>query len=278
MAEMKIERLHFTKVSMKSFSLEVTAVIDPEVDIGWISDMTISLVYGRRLIGEKVLRDTHIIPDETNKVELMLEGFEIRNMIRFKTFIENAMPETKVTTQKNRRSSIMATLETDDNGHELSIIMDMASMSKTTILHPKIHIVDGKVRISFTTSSSNPVDLPFGWCQFLLKKDKKILAFLDGHFDIQPDKCEILMEGDAMVPNADFSGTGILKGFKTYDNSTSWLAHAIRSFEIEVNLDKTVSSSNAGNAGGEGGEGGEEDEDESYEDDGDESESESEIE
>ncbi|KAL7912797.1 hypothetical protein GGI35DRAFT_491228 [Trichoderma velutinum] len=259
MAEMKIDRLHFTNPSMRSFNLEIVTTIDPELDIGWISHATISLFYRRRFIGEKALRDMHIIPDEDNEAKIMLEGFEIRNMIGFRAFIQRLMPETKINRQGKGQSLITAELENDENGHELSIAIDMSTMLNDSILRPTIKLVDGRVKVSFTTSSSNPVDMPFGWCQFILKKGKTILAFLNGHFDIQPDTCDIIMEGDSMATKAAFSGMGILKGFKTYDNNNTWLAHAIRLFEIDVNLDKLVVENGKGNGRGERGEKGKKD-------------------
>ncbi|KKP07413.1 hypothetical protein THAR02_00475 [Trichoderma harzianum] len=260
----------------RSFNLEISATTNYDVDIGWISHATVSLFYRRRLIGEKTLRDMHILPDENNEVEIKLDGLNIQNMIGFKTFIQRVMPETKATRQKEGKPSITAALDNDENGHELSIAIDLSTMSSGSILRPVIKLVDGKVQISFTTSSSNPVDMPFGWCQFILKKGKKILAFMDGHFDIQPDTCDIIMEGDAIATKAEFSGMGVLKGFKTYD-SNSWLAHAIRLFEIDVNLDKLVTESGKANGGGErvekGKANGKTKRDEDYDDEGSESES-----
>ncbi|KAL6809047.1 hypothetical protein GGI42DRAFT_350531 [Trichoderma sp. SZMC 28013] len=271
MAEMKIDSLHFINPSFRSFNLEITGVIDPELDIGWVSLVTVSLLHQRRRIGEKTLYDMHIIPNEKNDVTIKLEGFQIQSMVRFKDFALKLMPKLKANRQKSKQAPVMAQLDTDDNGHELFISIDLGHMLETSILNPTVQLIDKRIRIGFQISSSNPVDLTFGWCRFQLKKDKTVLAFLDGHFDIQPDKCEIVMEGVLEITDPVFSGKAVLKGVKTYDNSKSWLALAIQAFEMEVNLNKIVvgegqAAEDEGNEGNEGNEG--DDGDEAYVPDG----------
>ncbi|KAL7937489.1 hypothetical protein V8C35DRAFT_331234 [Trichoderma chlorosporum] len=286
MSEMEIERLHFTRPYMRSFDLEITAIVDAEVDIGWISNVTVSLVHRRCLIGEMALRDMHIIPNEENEAKIKLEGFQIQNMNKFKAFTESVMPAIKIKRQKRGQSPTMAILETSNYGHDLYITIDMSDMPRASILKPTITLSNRVVRIDFMTSSSNPVDLSFGSCRFVLKKDKTVLAFLDGYFEIQPDKSEFVIEGDSMAPSTEFSGTATLKGIATDENNSSWLAHAIRLFKMEVDLDKIYIVNNSGNREGDGGEGIREGEggnggnivdderDEAYEDEGSESESE----
>ncbi|KAK4070098.1 uncharacterized protein Triagg1_6519 [Trichoderma aggressivum f. europaeum] len=247
----------------RSFNLEITGVIDPEIDVGWVSFVTVSLLHRRRRIGEKTLYDMHIILDEKNEVTIKLEGFQIQSMVRFRDFALKMMPKLKANRQKSKQAPVMAALDTDDNGHELFISIDLGHMLETSILDLTVQFVNKRIRIVFKISSGNPVDLAFGWCQFQLKKDKTSLAFLDGHFDIQPDKCEIVMEGEPEIADPVFSGKAVLKGVKTYDNSKSWLALAIQAFEMEVNLDKVVmgeaqaaeDEEDEGNEGNEGGEG-----------------------
>ncbi|KAL6801877.1 hypothetical protein J3E68DRAFT_447783 [Trichoderma sp. SZMC 28012] len=240
MAEMKIDKLQFANASFRSFNLEITGIIDSEFDIGWVSYVTVSLLYQRRVIGAKTIQDMHVTLDEKNEATIKLEGFYIQSMVRFKAFALKLIPQLKANPQKKKQAPTMAALDTDDDGHELFISIELSHMLEATILNPTVQLIGKRVRIGFRLSSCNPVDLAFGWCRFQLKKDKTILAFLDGHFDIVPNKCEIVMEGNLEIPDTVLSGKAVLKAVKTHDNNKSWLSLAFQAFEIEVNLDKVV--------------------------------------
>ncbi|UKZ80532.1 hypothetical protein TrVFT333_008293 [Trichoderma virens FT-333] len=236
MAELEIESLHFTNPSMRSFNLDISAVIGPEVDIGWISCVTVSIFYRRVLIGKKTLRNKYINPDEEGNVEIHLENLKILNMLGFKAFIQRLMPKTGVIPQNKDQTSITATLDHDESGHKLSVAIDLNDTSSVSISDVDLQRVDRTVTLKFRASSPNPVDLPFGYCRFSLKKDGAHLVSLEGYFDILPGNSDVTLEGDTETDNLELSGTAILKGVCALDNEHNWLAHAIRLFEMEVKL------------------------------------------
>ncbi|KAL7821423.1 hypothetical protein V8C44DRAFT_362913 [Trichoderma aethiopicum] len=238
MQEFEIDTLRFSSPTMRASNLEVFAIIDPEVDVGWASRVTVSLFHRQRLIGERTLRNTYIIPDEKDRAEITIESFKIRNMIPFKTFFQNLMPRSDLIQETAADVAVTAALDHHENGHELSIAIDLSDMSRISIGCLELDRGVDRIRLSFFLASSSPIDIDFGSCQFMLKKGKEILAFLDGRFAIRPGGLPIFMEGivDGDVDGAWFDGMGSLTGFKTHEHNNSFLAHAIRLFEIQVKL------------------------------------------
>ncbi|PTB67520.1 hypothetical protein BBK36DRAFT_1167916 [Trichoderma citrinoviride] len=223
---------------MRTFDLEINAILEPEIDVGWISRVTVSLFHRCRLIGEKTLNDTYIFRGEENGVNIRLESFEIRNMTAFKRFFQKLMPEKNHAEKKAATKAVIATLENDENGHELSIGIDLNDVSKISIEGLAFNRSNDKIRLAFIAFRSGTVDIDFGCCQFILKKDKQVLAYLDGRFALKPDGYSVVMEGIVAsdVDKALFGGMGTLTGFLTYDHNNTFLAHAIRLFEIQVKL------------------------------------------
>ncbi|KAH0494346.1 hypothetical protein TgHK011_000968 [Trichoderma gracile] len=243
MEEFKIDKLHFTTPTMRAFNLDISATIDPEAEIPWNSRVTVSLFHRHRLIGKKTLCDTYIIPDEDNEVTIRLESLEILNLVALKAFFENLMPKNGITQEESAGLTVTAALDHDDNAHddnahEFSIAIDLDYMAMLSISCLNFKRCDESIRINFKMSSPNPVDINFGECQFVLKKDKETLAFLDGQFAIHKGEYAVVMEGDIdfSVDYKLFAGTGTLTGFKTYDHNNSFLAHAIRLFKVQVKL------------------------------------------
>lgn len=222
----------------RSFDLEISAIIDPELDIGWISNVTVSLFYRRRLIGEKTRRKTYIIPDEDNKEYIRFQGVKIRDMIGFKAFMERLMPKSEIIRQGEGQTLITAAVDKDENGHNLSVAIDPNDISSVTISKVDCQVADQALTLTFRVSSSNPVDLPFGYCKFSLKKDETLLASLEGHFDILPDYCDITLTGDCEATTVKLAGTAILKGALAFDHAGSWIDRALQLFEVEVDLDR----------------------------------------
>ncbi|KAL6871160.1 hypothetical protein J3F83DRAFT_772875 [Trichoderma novae-zelandiae] len=238
MGEFAIDRLLFTSPTMRAFNLEITATIDPEVDVPWNSRVTVFLFHRHRLVGKKTLRKTYIIPDEKNEAKIRLESLKISNLIALKAFFQNLMPKNGISQEESAGLCVTAALDHDENGHELSISIDLDYMSMLSVHCLDFKRCDESVRLSFNMSSPSPVDMDFGYCQFILKKDKEVLAFLDGHFTIQRGDCAVVMEGDVdlSVDYKLFEGTGTLTGFKTYAHNNTFLAHAIRLFKMQVKL------------------------------------------
>lgn len=212
--------------------------MDPEVDVGWISRVTVILTHGRRLIGEKTLRDTYMIPDEWDRATIRLESFEIKNMTAFKGFFEKLMPKNDIIQEYRAEVALKAALDDEENGHELSIAIDLSDVSKISVSRLEYNRCDDRIRLSFSTWSWTPFDIDFGCCQFVLEADDGILAFLDGRFGMGRELYKVALEGivDPAIDEASFDGVGTLTGFKTYEHNNSFLAHAIRLFRIEVDL------------------------------------------
>ncbi|KAL6698918.1 hypothetical protein J3F84DRAFT_405855 [Trichoderma pleuroticola] len=193
MAEMKIDTLHFTSPSMRSFDLKITAIIDPELDIGWISHVTVSLF-------------------------LPSTPYCQKSSVRKKA--KHLLPPHK-----------------DDNGHNLSVAIDLNDISSVSVSNVDCQATDEEVELTFKVLSLNPVDLPFGYCKFSLTKDETLLASLKGHFDIFPDYCDIALAGTCEATDVNFAGTAILKGVQASDHAGSWIDRAIQLFEVEIKLD-----------------------------------------
>ncbi|KAL7963588.1 hypothetical protein V8C34DRAFT_319319 [Trichoderma compactum] len=221
----------------RCFNLEIDAIIDPELDIGWVSHVTVSLFYRRRLIGEKTRRNTYINLDEDNQTSISLQGLKIRDMIGFKAFIQRLMPKSGIIRQREGQNSITATVDKDENGHNLSVAIDLNDISSVSITNIDCQVTDEKVELTFRVLSLNPVDLPFGYCKFSLKKDETLLASLEGHFDILPNSCDITLTGNYEAATVELAGTAILKGVLAFDHAGSWIDRALQLFEVEVKLD-----------------------------------------
>ena len=206
-------------------------------DLDWTSHLTVSLSYQPRLIGEATLRDTYFIPDNENKVSIKFERVDIRNMVGFKAFIQHLLPNDIDHEVGNKMGLTIAGRGVDE-AHELSLDIELSGISKTSVEDFTIRMVEKTVILDFNISSSSPVRLDFGNCVFSLEQGGETLLFLEGYFRIEPNEAVIALMGDAMYADARYCGLAKLKGVRVLERSKTWLAHAIRSFEVIVDLNK----------------------------------------
>ncbi|EGR52841.1 uncharacterized protein TRIREDRAFT_102788 [Trichoderma reesei QM6a] len=221
MAKLEIEKLRITKPTMRTFNLEVVVDVNesPE-NLDWTSHLTVSLFYQPRLIAS-----------------IKLGNFNIRNMVGFKAFIQHLLPNNVDNGIGDDDGLTIAGCSVDE-AHELSLNIELTGITKTYVDQFRIRVFGGRVTVDFILSNVNTIQLDFGNCVFSLEKGGNVLALLDGYFDIELGGSEIVLEGDAIVADTNFSGIAILKGVKALKEGNTWIAHAIRSFEAEVNLDR----------------------------------------
>lgn len=180
---------------------------------------------------------TFFIPDKKNKASIKLGNFNIRNMVGFKAFIQHLLPNNVDNGIGDDDGLTIAGCSVDE-AHELSLNIELTGITKTYVDQFRIRVFGGRVTVDFILSNVNTIQLDFGNCVFSLEKGGNVLALLDGYFDIELGGSEIVLEGDAIVADTNFSGIAILKGVKALKEGNTWIAHAIRSFEAEVNLDR----------------------------------------
>lgn len=174
---------------------------------------------------------------DKNEARIKLQGFEILDMMAFRAFMQRLMPKSGIVRQKEDDTSITATLDKDESGHNLSMAIDLNDISSVSITNVNCQLNDQKVTLRFDVVSWNPVELAFGYCEFSLEKDGMLLASLEGHFDILPDNCNITLTGDCDATSVNLFGNATLKGVQAFDHPDNWIARAIQLFEVEVNLD-----------------------------------------
>lgn len=222
----------------RTFDHEAVIKVDESLDdIDWTSHVTVSLYYRPRLIGEVTLRDTYFIPDASGKASIKLERFDIRNMVGFKNFMQHLLPN-EVDIEIETANGLTVTGRSVDEAHELSLNIELSGISKASVKDFYFRLVERTVIIEFNFSSPSPVVLDFGDCEFSLERGGEVLARLDGYFRIGLEDPEVLLQGDAIAADTRFSGFGTLRGVKALEESNTWVAHAIRSFEMSVDLDR----------------------------------------
>ncbi|KAL9489508.1 hypothetical protein ACSS6W_001785 [Trichoderma asperelloides] len=196
---------------MKNTSFYVSFKVGSSIDLGWISSTRVSLLYNGILIGEARFEDNYIIPDESNMVDFELQEMEIQNMLAFKAFIRHVIPQPRDRCQLKRKGPFAA-LEIVENGHMLSMAIHLDKMGVAEALDPVVHHADGR-----------------------------ILAILEGEFSIMnaDDDEQYVLTGN-INPCIRLSGTAVLKGVCLDKNADTWFIHAIRQFEMEINLDEVI--------------------------------------
>lgn len=213
----------------------------PEVDLGWTSSTTVSLHFGSLLIGEVKLDDTYIMLNESNEAILNLGNVQIWNMHGFKLFIERVVPRSRCEYQQRNGSPDIA-LKMDERGHQLSMSIQLYAMGFAKALEPRVRRIDDRIEIDFFIENTTKVELLFGEAKFILEQDGCILAKLEGVFNITwfEERKEVGVIG-SIPSDTTLRGRAVLKGAGLEDEDReSWYIHAIRLFEMEVDLDATI--------------------------------------
>ncbi|TFB04662.1 hypothetical protein CCMA1212_002988 [Trichoderma ghanense] len=226
----------------KTFDLEIVAIIEDELlDLDWTSHVTVTLSYQTRVIGEQTLRDTVLFPDSEKRVVIKLHGFNISNMVGFKGFIQRLLPNDIDTELDDMNANQLAIADSNvDEGHDLSPGINLSVLSKASVIESFVHAYDvTEIGWGFIFYSSDQAEFDFGSCEFVLKKGETRLALLYGSLRIMPGKTHVLLRGHSVAALTEFLGMATLKGVRTVENNNTWLAHAIRSFEIQVDMIRT---------------------------------------
>ncbi|RFU80964.1 hypothetical protein TARUN_1249 [Trichoderma arundinaceum] len=235
--DVEIGSIYFHSPSMRTSSINIWAIIGPEVDISWTSSATVSLFYGQSLIGEVALKDTFIVPERS---ALCIEDmrFEISDMIGLKTLFRDVMSTVKGPQQRGNGSPAAA-LEVVENGHKLLVSIDLNGVGSLKSSAPIVKLAGTEIEISFSIMSPNVVEIYFGQAHFELMKNGIELAKLTGELGIDIGSNEYVLKGE-ILSKSDLSGRAILKGVNLDDDTNTWFFHAIRQFEMEVDLDKML--------------------------------------
>ncbi|KAM0258260.1 hypothetical protein ACHAQJ_003902 [Trichoderma viride] len=239
----KIFLLWFHRPSMRTSGVNVYARIGPGVDLAFINSTTVSLSYDRALIGEATLEDSYIIPGGDIIVS-KLEDVEIHDMTGFKTFIRHLMPRAKPRYLPEGGAPGVA-LEIVENGHKLSMAINLDSMGAVRTTMRTVRRTRDEIEITFSVQNPTTVGIYFGNTHFILQRERTTLARLQGHFGIEHEALEreYILKGN-IEPNCTLFGSAILKGDSLDEEANTWFIHAIRQFEMEVNLDEAVTSEN----------------------------------
>ncbi|KAL6910374.1 hypothetical protein GGI43DRAFT_427041 [Trichoderma evansii] len=225
---------------MRTTDLEIDIEVGSDIDLGWISSTRVSLLYDGTLIGEAELKGSYIIPDEFNMIKLELDDIEIRNMIGFKAFIRRVIPHPRDGSQLEGKTPV-ALLKTVENGHTLAMVINLDRMGVAEALHPPVRRNHDKIQITFFVRNPTNVFIYFEETRFNLQKDGRILATLEGEFFIRNcgEDDEYVLTGD-IDPNIELFGTAVLKGVGLDVKANTWCIHAIREFELEIDLDEII--------------------------------------
>lgn len=227
--------------SYRSNTLHIGVKFGPEVDLGWTSSTTVSLLYGSLLVGEAKLDDTYIMPDESNDATLHLEDVEIWNMHGFRNFICHIVPRPRGIFQHKNGGPAVA-LKMDKRGHQLSMSIRLDTMGFAKALEPTIRRIDDRIEIDFFIENTTKVALLFGEAHFILEEDGCTLANLKGAFNITWYEESQMVRVEGSIPSdTTLSGRAILRGVAAEDgDEDTWYIHAIRLFEMGVDLDSII--------------------------------------
>lgn len=214
--------------------------IDPDVDLGWTSSTTVSLLYDEHFIGEATFKNSRVIPDDFNMAWFNLKGIKIWNMHGFKAFIQHIIPRARDGRQLERGAPTVA-LAIDEKDHKLSVNIRLDTMGFAKALEPTIRRTGDEIKIAFFIRNPTRVGIRFAEAHFVLQKDGCTLAKLQGTFNILPldDKQEYVLKG-CIRTNIDLCGRAVLKGADLDNYGSTWYIHAIRQFEMEVDLDEMI--------------------------------------
>ncbi|KAK4070099.1 uncharacterized protein Triagg1_6520 [Trichoderma aggressivum f. europaeum] len=239
-SNVEIETLYFDGSSLRTFKLDIT--VKTGVYVGWVSYVTISLFYGHTFIGEAILED-ELVNTENYKGELYIElnGAVIQHMGAFRSFIRDIMPKPQLDACQSDHNPT-ARLEIIENGHKLTMAIDLHGIGSFKTTTPIIQLNGNSIDITFSMSNTTTVAIYFGQTAFRLENDESILANLSGDFCIYASGEESMqyhLTGE-ISQGCELSGKATLKGWGLKSYEKSWRTHAIREFQIEVDLDHMV--------------------------------------
>lgn len=225
----------------RTLDLDIRIRVDPGLDLGWTSSTTLSLFYGRTLIGEATLKDNCVIPDSWNEVYIEFGDIEIQDMTGFKSFVRHVIPQPRHGLRIPHRTSAVA-LEIVENGHKLSMAISLDTIGVANALNPTVRLTSDEIQITFRVHNPTNVTIFFQQAEFELQKDGDTLATLQSDLHIQTDhfKEECVLVGEIHVNTTELFGRAVLKGFNLDEMGYSWYIHALRQFEVEINLDELI--------------------------------------
>ncbi|UKZ86130.1 uncharacterized protein TrAFT101_001970 [Trichoderma asperellum] len=228
-------------MNYRETDLEISIEAGSGIDLGWISSTKVSLLYDGTLIGEASLKDNYIIPNEYNMINLVLQKIEIRNMIAFKALIRHVIPQPRDRCQLEDKAP-SAALEILENGHTISMVINLDNMGVAKALDPIVRHIGDKIEITFVVRNPTNVIIFFDKTHFKLQKDGRTLATLEGTFFLigsTDDDQQYVLTGN-LNPYIRLFGTAVLKGVCLDEDADTWFIHAIRQFEMEINLDNVI--------------------------------------
>lgn len=199
-----------------------------------------SLFYDELFIGEANFKNSYLIPDESNMAYFDLRGIKIWNMHGFKGFIQRIIPRPSDGSQLESRTPTAA-LEIDKNGHKLSMSIRLDEIGPVKALESTVWRTNDRIKIIFVIQNPTRVGINFGESHFRLQKDGCSLATLQGEFNISllDHRQEYILEG-FMHSDTKLCGRAFLKGVGLEENEDTWYIHAIRQFEMEIDLDEVI--------------------------------------
>ncbi|KAL6826901.1 hypothetical protein J3E69DRAFT_380233 [Trichoderma sp. SZMC 28015] len=240
--DVEIDSLWFACPTLRTSDLNVAIKIGQGVDIGWISSVTVTLFYGRSLIGEMTLENEIFnISKYEDILYLEMGEFEIEDMIAFKNFVRDIMPKPIQKGQPDEGKPT-AKLELIEKGHKLTMTIDLRGIGCFETTAPLARVTGTSIEITFTVFNTAAVAFFFEEVKFSLRKDQNILALVSGEFNIDANgergnRC--VLKG-RIFARSQLHGKATLTASELEDHNNSWFVHAIRELEIEVDLDQVI--------------------------------------
>lgn len=200
------------------------------------------------MIGETTIKDIPIIPDYDNCVTIEWDDLhenlvEIQNMVGFRSFFDDLMPKKGADLGLDDKKTITAALSVTPTGHQLTMSIDLANVSKIKCSLKGLNISGNEIAIILQLTNTSPFQLSFGrTCDFVLRKDQETVGNLSGDFQI--DSGEYICTLNGTIENG-VSGMVTLRGSKFNDYDDSWQQYVIRLFETEINVDRKTTERTA---------------------------------
>ncbi|KAF3069191.1 hypothetical protein CFAM422_007080 [Trichoderma lentiforme] len=228
-------------IRYRTFKLDIS--VKTGVYFGWVSYVTISLFYGHTFIGEAILED-ELVNGENYKGQLYIEfnGAIIQHMGAFKSFIRDIMPKSHLDASQSDHNKPTTKLEVIENGHKLTMAIDLYGIGSFKTTAPIVQLTGDSIDITFSMSNTTTVAIYFGQTKFRLENDECVLAHLSGDFCIYPtgeESMQYHLSGN-ICSGCELIGKATLKGSDLEKFEQTWRTHAIREFQIEVDLDHMV--------------------------------------
>ncbi|KAL6871159.1 hypothetical protein J3F83DRAFT_772872 [Trichoderma novae-zelandiae] len=249
---MDIDMLEFSSRTLRSFICEVGGTVCPGFEIGWVSSVVLRLFYGHTLLGEATIPDLAIIPDrginyvsittlhlEQNGLAFDAMEIEIQNMTAFKSLFDDIMPRTGPDHGIHNTKRTTADLSVSQNGHQLTMAIDLANMPRMRCSVISINVTGKKINMAVLITNLSPIRLGCsGWCAFVLLKGQKVIGWLGSRYSIKGGEQVYTFVGTI---EEGVSGMAILKGDVHDKCDKTWKRHVLGLFEVQVDLDKASS-------------------------------------